>query len=663
VGILDIPTIGSTTAHIFPTLVGSLISISVLVDLGLTATYDNMFVTVRQGDREVMRGDRDPKTGLWMLDLSMFTQTHSAALAVQISTQADVAAFWHGAFGSPALSTFTRAMDNGFIIIPGVSAASMRKHAPNPVATPFGHLDQTRQGMRSTKPAVVKDIDDPTVYTHENKKHVIVKFARTGRNYMDLAGRFPHQSARGANYIMIMYSHDTGYIHAETPASRTAADIVSCFKRGIEMFTTGKDKPDIERIDNECSKDFRMLCNTLKISIELAPPGQHRTNAAERAIRTFKDHFIATLSTTDKDFPLELWDELIPQAEITLNLMRRCRSNPKISAFESVRGPFDINKTPIAPVGTRVVVHVKPSIRASWDTHGVEGFYVGPALEHYRCFRCWIIATAAIRVTDTLSWHPERLQMPGSSPIEALAAAIRDLTEALMRAAAIPHLATQRQPIDTLTKSISQQLKDLGEMFRQPEPQTRDIDAMFQQDSSTLVAAPTSGSTVIRSTGAFAPPSPITAPNAANQRVITHHPAVPPGFLPLANAPVATTISAAKQRVPLTVATPTYITGIDPTQQTTPITMHTQSPSSPTARSPRAVKQQRHKDFEALSDKAIGKLSQQIKRCIGLQYSDDRDATISGTVHAVMRNIHTRKLYFQTWDPKQHTGVPLTSVT
>ena len=37
-GILDIHTVGFTTAHIFPTLVGSLISISVLVDLGLTAT-------------------------------------------------------------------------------------------------------------------------------------------------------------------------------------------------------------------------------------------------------------------------------------------------------------------------------------------------------------------------------------------------------------------------------------------------------------------------------------------------------------------------------------------------------------------------------------------------------------------------------------------------
>ena len=144
IGILDIPTIGPTTAHIFPTLVGSLISISVLADLGLTAIYSDKFVIIKQGEREVLRGNRDRKTGLWMIDLALFTQTHTASLAIQVHTQADVAAFWHGTFGSPSLSTFTRAIDKNFIKLPGVTAKLMRKHFPNPLATSFGHLDQTR---------------------------------------------------------------------------------------------------------------------------------------------------------------------------------------------------------------------------------------------------------------------------------------------------------------------------------------------------------------------------------------------------------------------------------------------------------------------------------------------------------------------------------------
>jgi hypothetical protein len=45
------------------------------------------------------------------------------------------------------------------------------------------------------------------------------------------------------------------------------------------------------------------------VDFQLAPPGVHRRNAAKRAIRTFKNHFIAGLCiSVDKDFPLHLWD-------------------------------------------------------------------------------------------------------------------------------------------------------------------------------------------------------------------------------------------------------------------------------------------------------------------------------------------------------------------
>jgi hypothetical protein len=64
----------------------------------------------------------------------------------------------------------------------------------------------------------------------------------------------------------------------------------------------------------------------------LPPPGIHRRNAAERAIRTFKNHFIAGLCGVDQYFPLHLWDRLLPQAILTLNLLRGSRINPKLSA-------------------------------------------------------------------------------------------------------------------------------------------------------------------------------------------------------------------------------------------------------------------------------------------------------------------------------------------
>ena len=37
----------------------------------------------------------------------------------------------------------------------------------------------------------------------------------------------------------------------------------------------------------------------------------------------------------------------------------------------------------MAPPGTKVVIHDKPSTRPSWGYHGTLGYYVAPATEHY----------------------------------------------------------------------------------------------------------------------------------------------------------------------------------------------------------------------------------------------------------------------------------------
>ena len=98
-----------------------------------------------------------------------------------------------------------------------------------------------------------------------------------------------------------------------------------------------------------------------------------RTNAAERAIQTYKYHLISGLSSCDLNFPLHLWDRLIPHATLTLNLLRPSRINPRLSAEDQLNGAFDFNRTPLAPPGTRVIVHKTPENRRTWAPHGVDG--------------------------------------------------------------------------------------------------------------------------------------------------------------------------------------------------------------------------------------------------------------------------------------------------
>jgi hypothetical protein len=65
------------------------------------------------------------------------------------------------------------------------------------------------------------------------------------------------------------------------------------------------------------------ICDTCKLEMELVPPGchRHRCNAAEVAIRNFKAHFLSVLAGVANNFPPNLWDWLLPQTKITINLI------------------------------------------------------------------------------------------------------------------------------------------------------------------------------------------------------------------------------------------------------------------------------------------------------------------------------------------------------
>ena len=148
------------------------------------------------------------------------------------------------------------------------------------------------------------------------------------------------------------------------------------------------------------------------IELQLVPPNLHRTNAAEKEIGIFKDHFISGLTTVHPSFPLHLWCRLIPLAVTTLNLMRPSRIDPKLSAYEMHNGVFNYNKTPIAPPGCKVIVHEPPNKRGTWDIHGVDGWYLGMSPDHYRCHRVYIPKTRAERIAQTVKLFPHNCNVP-----------------------------------------------------------------------------------------------------------------------------------------------------------------------------------------------------------------------------------------------------------
>ena len=143
---------------------------------------------------------------------------------------------------------------------------------------------------------------------------------------------------------------------------------------------------DLQILDIECSKEYQAnIRNRWKVQFQLVPPDMHRRNTAERAIRTFKAQFLSILSGVAPDFPRHLWDLLLPQTKITLNLLRQATSNTAISAWEYLNGKFNYNATPLGPLGISVIVHKKIGLWQSWDFRGKDGWSVGVLMTHYLC--------------------------------------------------------------------------------------------------------------------------------------------------------------------------------------------------------------------------------------------------------------------------------------
>jgi hypothetical protein len=69
----------------------------------------------------------------------------------------------------------------------------------------------------------------------------------------------------------------------------------------------------------------------------------HWRNKDEQMIWHFKHHFLSILANEDGAFPLYLWDLLLLEAKLTVNLLRQATINPKISTWEYFNGPFDFN--------------------------------------------------------------------------------------------------------------------------------------------------------------------------------------------------------------------------------------------------------------------------------------------------------------------------------
>ncbi len=166
-------------------------------------------------------------------------------------------------------------------------------------------------------------------------------------------------------------------------------------------------KLKVNVMDNQATKAIKTYLTPQQVTLQLVKPHNHRVNAAERAIQIFKNRFIGALQITDSEFPIQLWNKLAPQVQDCINLLCCSRISPTKLAHETLEGPYDHNRNPLAPLSTRAIIYEDSDTRASWALHGLGVWYLGPSKDHYQCHIYYVHETRGYRVSRSAEFFPQ----------------------------------------------------------------------------------------------------------------------------------------------------------------------------------------------------------------------------------------------------------------
>jgi hypothetical protein len=199
--------------------------------------------------------------------------------------------------------------------------------------------------------------------------------------YNDLTGKFPFMSIDGSVCFFVLYHYELNAILVKAIANVDNHSIYEAYKEVFESLEAKGYKPKMNVMDNQATKFIKKFLTKKEPDLQVVEPHNHRVNAAEQAIKTFKDAFIVVLATTNRNFPLQLWDKLAPQVQDTLNLLQELQINPAILAYEVLTRPYNQDWYPLSPPGCKAIIYKAPAVQGLWASWGTDAWYVGPSAD------------------------------------------------------------------------------------------------------------------------------------------------------------------------------------------------------------------------------------------------------------------------------------------
>ena len=89
---------------------------------------------------------------------------------------------------------------------------------------------------------------------------------------------------------MVAYVYKANAILAEPLKNRTGALLLETYQSIYSSLSNSRFSPKLHILDNEASSEFKNHLKVKNIQYQLVLPHTHRCDAAERAIKTFKNN-------------------------------------------------------------------------------------------------------------------------------------------------------------------------------------------------------------------------------------------------------------------------------------------------------------------------------------------------------------------------------------
>ena len=257
-------------------------------------------------------------------------------------------------------------------------------------------------------------------------------------------GMFPMTSNEGTKYICVFYIFDPNFFKGIALKSRKKEEILCAYKEVYLWCESRGFKHQLHKMDNETSKDVEEFIASQQTIQQYTPPDMHRTNTAERSLQNYKSFIKSTIALLPPMFPIALWCKLLPQIDLSINIVRNCRQNPLLSAWAAIEGKYHFESTPIAPAGSEMLMHENPGSRRTFGYNTKKAWYIAPCLRHYRTFKGIMASTGAERIYDTVKFKHHAIAIPQLTPADRILEATQQLDNAIQQ-------QPKRSPIDELT--------------------------------------------------------------------------------------------------------------------------------------------------------------------------------------------------------------------